>query len=191
MARNLVTLDETVSENISIELFWYGVRDWLAEKNDTDEKERKKDLLYEAYCDRYSYLREDVQSFQSVRYPYKFQDLRPHNYVGSKAHKSELISNLANTEIDVVLETPLHLLIGEAKFESDLDTDSNYVLVHQLIRQYVAIKLLMRILRRKKIIVPFILSKKDLSNSLQVKFMVSKEWMKEQHCLSWNVFDEI
>ena len=39
--------------------------------------------------------------------------------------------------IDIVLETTDRLFIGEAKLESTLGSDSDHVLVHQLIRQYV------------------------------------------------------
>ena len=58
---------------------------------------------------------------------------RSRNY-GKKAKESGLCERSA--AIDIVLETMDRLFIGEAKLESALGSDSDHVLVHQLIRQY-------------------------------------------------------
>ena len=55
---------------------------------------------------------------------------------------NKLRDNLINTEVDVVLESPDSLFIGEVKDVSDFGADSRYVLVHQLIRQYVTATIL-------------------------------------------------
>ena len=49
------------------------------------------------------------------------------------------MNSLLGTEVDVVLETPKHLFIGEVKHESTFEADGKLVLVHQLMRQYVMV----------------------------------------------------
>ena len=79
------------------------------------------------------------------------------------------------------------LFIGGAKDESDFNTDSRRVLVHQLIRQYVMAKILVARLGSEKKVVPFVVG--DNSDKLkrysQVKFMVCQEWLPERNILTW------
>ena len=63
----------------------------------------------------------------------------------SREARTRLVNNLKNTEVDIVLETHDRIFIGEAKCESDLGADSELVLVHQLIRQYVATRILIHL----------------------------------------------
>ena len=63
--------------------------------------------------------------------------------------------------IDIVLETTNRLFIGEAKLESALGSDSDHVLVHQLIRQYVMAHILLDVLVNRAVydsreVVPFV-----------------------------------
>ena len=104
-------------------------------------------------------------------------------------------NNLRNTEIDIVLESPKHLFIGEAKYESTFGTKSDYVLVHQLIRQYVTARILLNLPQRDKThsgksIVPFLVVDADkidsVKNMAQVKFMMNQKWLKEKNILTWD-----
>ena len=70
--------------------------------------------------------------------------MQPRNYdVSTKDRMANLGNNLVNTEIDIVLQSPNHLFIGEAKHEMTFGANGRLVLVHQLIRQYVMAKILM------------------------------------------------
>ena len=110
-----------------------------------------------------------------------------------------LFSNLFNTEIDIVLQSPHHLFVGEAKHESDLKGRGNYVLVHQLIREYVMATILVDLTEgdkdKKRKVVPFIVGESgklgSLKNTVQVKFMVKQGWLKEQHILSWDCIKDL
>ena len=77
----------------------------------------------------------------------QFAKLQCFNYDPSpEGAKKKLFDNILNTEIDIVLETPTHLFIGEAKHEMGFGADANLVLVHQLIRQYVVATILLKLL---------------------------------------------
>ena len=142
---------EVAPDSVKVELFWKGIRD----NQDKISTTQCKDFYRCLFGD----LREKIEIFiaeagSEKRRP--LNDLQDWNYCvsedacvpgrnGSKTPSAEsLRSNLLSTEIDIVLETPSHLFIGEAKHESDLDGNSRYVLVHQLIRQYVLAKILLK-----------------------------------------------
>ena len=74
--------------------------------------------------------------------------------MSTKEGMTKLYNNLRETEIDVVLETPKYLFIGEAKGETDLRGNGYRVLVHQLIRQYVMARILVDRLESGKEVVP-------------------------------------
>ena len=94
-----------------------------------------------------------------------------------------LRSNLHHTEIDIVLDTPRHLFIGEAKDKSRLDAKSNYVLVHQLIREYVLAKMLLTILGLDRKIVQFVVGTNvaNLKKNEQVLFAEGQGWLTENN----------
>ena len=98
-----------------------------------------------------------------------------------------MYSNLYNTEIDIVLQTPNHLFIGEAKEESTLNSSGKYILVHQLIREYVMAKILVDALGINKEVIPFVVGDdiEKLKNKGQVKFMVNQDWLDKKNILSW------
>ena len=118
-------------------------------------------------------------------------------------HQKKLYDNLRNTEIDIVLVTPKYLYIGEAKDESRLDVKYGYVLMHQLIRQYVMAAILLDWIRCDKEIVPFVIghaerlkcNHKNLKHINQVNFMLDQVCaedktsrllcLREEHILTW------
>ena len=104
-----------------------------------------------------------------------------------KAGMVKLRNNLVNTEIDIVLESPNSLFIGEAKHEMSFGADGTLVLVHQLIRQYVVARILVDRLECDKEVVPFVVGDdtKQLRKSRQVGFMIRQGWMKERNILEW------
>jgi hypothetical protein len=190
LVRKLSQDGEQTFTNVEIELFWHGVRDYI---DQTDEKDiphseavaRSYRRIFHESCD----LRELVKNFRSEKAPHKFNAPAPRNYSASVEYQNELFDNLRSTEIDIVIDSKNHLFIGEAKHESPLGTNGTYVLVHQLIRQYVIATILVDILQLEKKVVPFLVGDKDklssLKNTVQVKFMIEQGWLKEENVLSW------
>ena len=170
---------------VRLELFWKGVRDYVHQT-----KEKGQTLIEEfalLYKQHFPHLQENIVDF-SIDGKRKFNDLKCANYdVSTTERKKNLFNNLLNTEIDIVLETPNHLFIGEAKHEMGFGADSKLVLVHQLIRQYVMARILAEICEKNKRVVPFIVrDKKDgAKRAVQVQFMVCKGWLKEANILRW------
>ncbi len=83
-----------------------------------------------------------------------------------------------------MIETPNHLFIGEAKHESNFGANSDLVLVHQLVRQYVMARILVELRKCKKEVVPFVVG--GSKNNHQVQFMICQGWMVEDNILRWN-----
>ena len=181
--------------SVQVELFWTGARDY----EETISATHCKDV----YQSLFGGLRGKIEAFISEarsarRRP--LNDLKDWNYRasddilvhgrnGTKTPSPEALnSNLRSTEIDIVLETPSHLFIGEAKDESRLDAKSSYVLVHQLIRQYVLAKMLLTTLGEHREIVQFVVGTKveNLKKNEQVLFVEKQGWLKEHNILSWD-----
>ena len=101
--------------------------------------------------------------------------------------ESRLTNNLLGTEIDVVLETPKHLFIGEVKHESTFGADGKLVLVHQLVRQYVTATILLQIAGEHKEVIPFVVGDNTdyLKKTSQVRFMISQGWLSQANVLDW------
>ena len=142
--------------------------------------------MVDLYIARFSTLRDDVEEFQ------EFQLLRPENYdVSSEEREANLVNNLSNTEVDVVLETPNHLLIGEVKHEMSFGANGKLVLVHQLIRQYVMATILVEISKNRagKRVIPFVVGDRvgNLKRTSQVRFMISQGWLRNENILGWDV----
>lgn len=163
--------------NVRLELFWRGVRDYMHQLRGT--KPSDVDLA-ERYDRLFRDLRSKVAGFGG------FRTLTPENY--TSANRSRLASNLRNTEIDVVLESPTHLFIGEAKHETSFHASSRDVLTHQLIRQYVTARMLLDLLGAEKEIVTFVVgdSAVNLGNQRQVQFMIAQGWMRTENVLEWS-----
>ena len=176
---------------VKLELYWKGVRDWRARKTSKKGRQECDDRLVESCRRQYRNLKQDIT--QSGL----FRKLGPGNYaVSSHDHRGQLITNLTNTEIDIVLESPGRLYIGEAKFLSSFDADGSLVLVHQLVRQYVMANVLLDVLGCSREVVPFVITEKPyFANSPrcphQLKFMISQGWMDEAHFLTWKTLAKL
>ena len=172
--------EKLMTDEIELQLFWKGVRDYVVNRD--DKEELKKD-----FAKRYDSLFPNLRRCIEKR-PYKFRKLKDHNYVVEKLEQQiELYENLRNTEIDIVLETSDYLFIGEAKDESPFNSSREYVLVHQLIREYVMARILVDRLDLDKKVVPFVVgdNAENLKNYSQVKFMVNQGWLDKKNILSW------
>jgi len=167
---------------VKLELFWKGMRDFLYQnrlKRNVMEQELGK--LYKAF---FSNLRADVEDFRG------FQTLRLKNYnTSAPGWLTSLFNNLRNTEVDVVVESPDTLFVGEAKHEMSFGANSNHFLVHQLIRQYVMATILVELSPRSqgKKVIPFVVGDdfSRLIQSTQVKFSMSQGWLRAANVLTW------
>ena len=186
-ANRLTGADEQDSGSVRIELFWKGMRDFLhanAKKGITASE------LSEIYDRLFPELRIRVQEYGTGEQSKdRFRPLQNVNYVvPTEGSKAKLFNNLRNTEIDIVIETPGYLLIGEAKHESDFHANGNLILVHQLIRQYVMAKVLLKCLGSdKKEVIAFVVGDRaeQLAKNNQVKFMFQQGWLKKSNVLEW------
>ena len=178
----------TRPEEIKIELFWKGVRDQMHQdswgKKSPGEKAELKKEFADRYNRRFSELRQTVESFPDLTTPQEW------NYRLVVADKHEkFFNNLWHTEIDIVLETPKRLFIGEAKHESGFGGEGKLILVHQLISQYVTATILLDLLGENKQIVPFVVADVDklasVKNTAQVKFMIAQGWLEGKNILPW------
>ena len=186
----------TESGDVHIELFWQGMRDHLEQtkKAEGGSNEQHYPNFAKLYGKLFRDLREKIGEF---RYEgRKLNVTKPWNYdVSDDKRVTKLGNNLVGTEIDVVLETPDHLFIGEAKHATSLRGESSYVLVHQLIRQYVMAKILVQLRHEidglpSKKVVPFIVRDARDANDhrreqVQVEFMLNEGWLKQKNVLSW------
>ena len=100
-----------------------------------------------------------------------------------------LYNNLIHTEIDIVMETPSALFVGEAKYKMNLSSNGNLVLVHQLIRQYVMAKILVDLSKAGREVIVFVVGVND--NQRQVRFMIDQGWMKACNVLSWKEINQL
>ena len=188
LARRLGEPDVTPADDIRIELFWYGVRDSERHLEDVSDASKEAVAIYDR---EFADLRQQICDFKQQ----PFRALKSHNYVVSQETREDFFNNLRNTEIDIVLETPERLYIGEAKHESGFGGDGKLILVHQLVRQFVTVTILLDILDKKKEVVPFVVADADkldsVKNTAQVKFMVAQGWLKAENVLSWREIDAI
>ena len=70
----------------------------------------------------------------------------------------------------------------------DFHANSKLILVHQLIRQYVMIRILVDLKHVNKKVIPFIVvdKKENIKMKHQVQFMLKQGWMDENNVLEWN-----
>ena len=160
--------------NVSLELFWYGIRD-----HGTRCGWKKNDYIKQcarAYKHLFRELRGCVEK--------EFTNLDALHYRVSD--KAKLANNLRNTKIDIVLESQHHLFIGEAKREAKFG-DRASVLKHQLVRQYVMARILLELAGKKKKSVPFVVgnSAEKLGDDAQVQFMIERLGMRRENVLEW------
>ena len=183
---------EVQPREIRLELFWYGMRDYIHQHGGAEE------AVADIYRREFSDLRWHIESFEhnAGKRTLTFSELQPHNYdVSTPGNRAVLYDNVTHSEIDIVLETSNHLFIGEAKDESGFGADGKLILVHQLIRQYVMAKILVDLKDVNKEIVPFIVGDPDklesIRNTVQVGFMIDRDWLKECNILSWDYINQL
>lgn len=169
-------LSKPVKSEVSLELFWFGMRDYVHECPEAGDP----DSLAERYGRLFPDLRKQADGFG------QFNKMAERHY--DVADKAKLASNLLHTEIDIVLESQRHLFIGEAKDESNFGADGRNVLVHQLVRQYVMAAILLDLKGSKKQIVPFVVGegKDQLRRIKQVEFTIAQKWMRKENVLGWD-----
>lgn len=181
LARRLLSDDEERNQlqpgDVRLELFWRPVRDWRHQEKLS--REAASDQLVESYERNFSKLREKIGAFPGLKTPagsYETSD------------RSRLASNLTNTEIDIVLESPGHLFIGEAKHEMRFDARGSLVLTHQLIREYVTVHVLLDLLGSEKRVVPFVVGNTtaELKRQEQVRFMIEHYGLRHENVLEWS-----
>ena len=173
---------------VRLELYWTGMRDYLNENGGKTENDD------EDFAERFRRLFPDLR--KAIKESSRRFQLNHNSYdVSTKDRVANMGNNLYHTEIDVVLETPKHLFIGEAKHQSDFGADGSYVLVHQLIRQYVMATILVdRIAEsdkdKERTIVPFIVGDEKRLQTIrehaQVAFMLNEGWLEKENVLSWD-----
>ena len=184
LARKLGEPKETNPAEVHIELYWKGMRDYLHQQGEPNRQYFPR--LEELYRCLFPALRDEIREFESKGLQFRLPNAW--NYDPSVGNSTtKLGANLVGTEIDAVLESPEHLFIGEAKAEMDLDGDGNMVLAHQLIRQYVMAKILVRLTGARKKVIPFLV-REELNGreQVQVDFMVAKGWLKRENVLRWD-----
>ena len=188
LVKHLNSCDESNSEDLKIELFWKGIRDLRHGKSD-DLKKEIEDRLVNQYKERFKSLLTDVTNFGGLKLPEEW------NYDATTAGaRSKLINNLRNSEIDIVIESPSHLYIGEAKDEAGLGADGQLVLVHQLIRQHVVATLFLDAMNKKRTIEQFVVLRKSPNadkRPRQLEFAISQCWLKKDNILTWDQLTEI
>ena len=171
-------LGKPVRSEVSLDLFWYGFRDYVHEQGGRNQISETE--IAGRYDRLFPKLHEKVQGFADA----ENWQLVDRNY--STMDKTRLLNNLIYTEIDIVLESRHHLFIGEAKREAKFGDDAS-VLKHQLVRQYVMARILLDLVGKKKKIVPFVVGddKKRLHRKKQVLFMIECLGMRCENVLEW------
>ena len=191
LVRRLGEPDDTVAEEIGLELFWTGMRDYVK------EHKVKTDDLAGVYGQLFGELRDELAKF---KHTHDFKELKDHNYAVPTCpkHRENLANNVRHTEVDIVMETPERIFIGEAKYESGFKPDSGHVLVHQLIRQYVIARMIVHLAGRPgKQVVAFVVTGQErvesVKNSAQVEFMSAspRRWLPKSNILSWGQVNDI
>ena len=171
--------------DVRLELFWYGMRDYLSDADlGVTAEEDGLAYHYRSLFDKSVDLRAKADKFAVE--PKGFLKLKPKNYDSSQT--KSLRNNLRNTEVDIVVESPTHLFIGEAKHESTFGASGGDVLTHQLVRQYVMARILIEMQGAFRRVVPFVVGNHAtalLKNS-QVRFMIKQNWMQEENVLEWS-----
>ena len=191
--------------DIQIELFWKGMRDYL-NKPGTKNQSIHADLA-ERYRHLFPNLREEIEEFSHKTR--KDSKLSSDNYIAqTEKQENYLYNNLMNTETDIVIETPDHLFIGEAKHETRAFNTDGRILRHQLIREYAMATILIHCVESNKKVVPFVIgddstqlmkSYRQQQHIHQLDFMIKQhklnrspgDWLKRANVLSWNCIRKI
>lgn len=186
-------------DEVQLELYWKGFRDYCKSKG----KNRKSTAFIRQTADRYQglfpSLRERIEDYNKrAETGQPSLNLKePRNYrVSDNESTQRLYNNLLNTEIDIVLSAPGYLLIGEAKHEETFGADSQHVLVHQLVRQYVMASMVADMVdsdqRRetKTEVIPFIVGDK-VKKAAQVQLLQYMNMLHLDNVISWDQLKQL
>lgn len=198
LVKRLNPCDTSEKEDLKIELFWKGVRDRRFELGKGNKKH--------ASCKKNAFEKELVELYERVFGDLKRKiksscyDLRlpkDWNYdidTENSDQKTKLINNLLNTEIDIVIQSSNSLYLGEAKAECGFSSNGGNVLVHQLIRQHVVGRLILKHSNSKLKLKQFVvLNERADYDALpeQLKFVICQGWMKDSNRLTWKCIESI
>ena len=186
LVKRLGAPSDTRPENVQLELFWKGMRDYI---HGAGGKRPTEEELAKLYEELFPGLQSKIRDFRSDD-GLTFEPLKPQNYQVSRP--AGLRDNLKNTEIDIVLQTKERLYIGEAKDESGFHAGGSLILVHQLIRQYVVARILVNLTGDGKEVAPFIVRNEPKGREpAQVQFMVVQGWLKRENILTWSDIEKL
>ena len=183
---------ETCEEDVHLELFWTAMRDYVyGQKQQEHAQVPSPKGIAELYNrGKFADLRDRVKEFGERRGAgnlRNFADLGSSGYrVSCAEDQDKLANNLLKTEIDIVIESPSRLYIGEAKSKCLFGANGSRILVHQVIRQYVMASILLEILECHKKVIPFVVVEDKTRPFRQVEFMKEQRWMHEDHVLEWS-----
>ncbi len=184
------------SSDTVIELFWKGFRDYCkANDKDSNSSEFIKETS-ERYRQLFPDLLWKVQQYNRGAPRNRSLRINPANNYAC-AHDTEstrtLFDNLRNTEVDIALSAPGFLLVGEAKSEEAFGADSNHILPHQLLRQYVMARVLLETKRFADIrVIPFIVgeNREQILKCVQVKLLHALGYLNLANVMSWDELSE-
>ena len=175
-----------MDKDVCLELFWKGFRDYRHEKMKEDKfnDENFMNKVVEVYNKKFSNLQEEIKKAGT-----RLNINNENNYIvpEDQTQKKSLYANLINTEIDIVISTSNYLLIGEAKLEESFGADSDHILTHQLVREYVMATIITEFTGNPKTkIIPFVISKKSVENCGQVKVMKKIGRLVDGNLMKWD-----
>jgi hypothetical protein len=177
-------------QDVRIELFWKGFRDYCYDRKiDRNNKEFKLKIA-KLYRKLFPNLSEKLQKYQeAAKGSSRLKIDAKLNYNPDRPNfKDNLYQNLGNTEVDIVLEAPGFVLIGEAKRDETFGAKSKHSLPHQLIRQYVMTVMLKHLLliegQDKTEILPFVIGD-DVEKFAQIKAMIFLGCLDKSNIFSW------
>ncbi|NLW91363.1 MAG: hypothetical protein GXY34_07155 [Syntrophomonadaceae bacterium] len=185
----LLVKDIISEDEIKMELFWKGVRDYRYQEGiSLDFKERFTEAYIEHFGDLKSRLRD-----KTVKRVYGLTDK---NYDTTYINDSNFLTNIQNQEIDIVLETDHHFFIGEAKYEvNNFNYNSQCFLSHQLLRQYITTKILLHDKKINKEIIQFVVCDgsivENMKNNYQVRFLKKYYDFDTERIVSWDAIAKL
>ena len=161
-------------------------------------KQKADSRIVEIYEQEFSDLQGKVFEFKGFDHKYLKRDK---NY-NLKENSGQLLTNVHNTELDVLIADDYNVYVGEAKGEMRPNASATErMLVHQLVRGYVVVKTWIEYRGLKRpdgnamSVVPFIVAKDEdfasLMGNNQVQFMIKRCWLKAEHVLDWGKIKEL
>ena len=184
LVKRLNPCDTSEKEDLKIELFWKGFRDYRHEYEKNHDKKAFGKRLAEQYERNFECLRNKIVCFG------EFQELEDENYAIKKdEYNKTFVNNILNTEIDIVIQSKCCLYLGEAKKECAFSADSRNVLVHQLVRQRVLGTLLLNTLNSNLKLKQFVVMNnepKEGRRPKQLQFAINQKWIKKTNILTWD-----